>query len=99
MIRNKRISIAVLSGIFLLLLLCNCLTDLLVDDFTYIYSLESGEKITGIFQIFGSVKAHSLTMNGRLVAHFFAQLFLFLPKWVFNILNSLIFTGLIFLIY
>lgn len=99
MIRNKRIGVALLVGIFLLLLLCNCLTDYLVDDFTYLYSLESGEKITDFFQIFGSVKAHALTMNGRVVAHFFAQLFLFLPAWVFKIVNSLVFSGMIFLIY
>lgn len=99
MIRSKKIGFAAFSGIFLILLLCNFLTDFFVDDFTYIYSLETGKKITGFFQIFGSVKAHALTMNGRVVAHFFAQLFLFLPKWVFNIVNSLVFSGLIFLIY
>lgn len=99
MIKNKKISLLLFSGIFLLLLLCNFLTDLVADDFIYIYSFENGERITGIFQIFGSIKAHSLIMNGRFFAHFFAQLFLLLPKWIFNILNSLIFTGMIYLIY
>ncbi len=80
MIKNKNISLLLFSGIFLLLLLCNFLTDLVADDFVYIYSFENGERITGIFQIFGSMKAHSLIMNGRLFAHFFVQLLFVLAK-------------------
>lgn len=99
MIKNKKFGMLLFVGIFLLLLLCNFLTELAADDFNYNFSFETGEKITGVFQIFDSMKAHSITMNGRLFSHFFVQLFLLLPKWMFNILNSLIFTGLVYLIY
>ena len=43
--------------------------------------------------------AHYKVLNGRSVVHFFAQLFLYIGKPIFNIINSFVFLGLIFLIY
>lgn len=97
--KNKKISCIIFIGIFIIMLICNALTDLVADDFAYNYDFRNGEKITGFFQIFGSMKGHALSMNGRLCAHFFAQLFLLLPKWIFNIVNAFAFTLLISLIY
>ncbi len=97
--KNKKISCFIFIGIFLIMLVCNSLTDLVADDFAYHYDFRNGEKITGFFQIFGSMKGHALSMNGRLCAHFFAQLFLLLPKWIFNVVNAFAFTLMIALIY
>lgn len=83
--------------LFLGMLLCNFLTHLCCDDYCYLFSYDTGERITNIFQIFGSMKAHAQSMNGRLEAHFFVQLFLMLPKAIFNVVNALFFALLIYL--
>ncbi len=99
MIKNKKIGYIIFIGIFLLMLVCNGVTDLVADDFAYCYDFRNGEKITGFFQIFGSMKGHAFSMNGRLCAHFLAQLFLLLPKWIFNVVNAFSFTAMIAFIY
>ena len=97
-IRSGRVRAALLLGIFLLMLLGNVLTPYAVDDWAYMHSFATGERITRFGEIFPSMAAHAQTMNGRLFAHFWAQLFLLLPKAVFNIVNALIFTALIALL-
>ncbi len=97
-IGSKKIGLILFCIIFVLIFVCNCFTDLISDDFNYMFNFKNGERITNFFQIFGSLKGHSLSMNGRLTAHFFAQTVLLMPKWIFNLINSLIFTLLVFLI-
>ncbi len=84
---------------FLLMLLCNFLTGKYSDDFAYCYSFATKQRITNIFEIFPSICAHGNIMNGRAIAHFFAQLFLLLPPPVFKIINSAVFVLQILLIY
>lgn len=97
--RSKKVSAALYLCLFLFLLLCNILSPKVSDDFTYHFSFQTKERITNIFQIFPSMTAHATRMNGRLVAHFWAQLFEMLPKGIFNIVNSAIFTLQIFLVH
>ena len=97
-IRSGRVRAALLLGIFLLMLLGNVLTPYAVDDWAYMHSFATGGRLTRFGEIFPSMAAHAQTMNGRLFAHFWAQLFLLLPKAVFNIVNALIFTALIALL-
>lgn len=82
-------------AIFTILLFCNLRTPLLVDDYAYAFSFQSstGEKqrIETVSDIFSSMNGHRLTMNGRIVAHFFVQLFVLLPSWVFELLNTAVF--------
>ena len=80
--------IAVWASLFFIVLFCNILTDYCVDDFTYLFSLATKERITSFFQIFPSLVAHAEKMNGRLTAHFFTHLFLLLPKSIFDIANT-----------
>ena len=84
--------------IFAFILVCNILTPIIADDFAYLYSFENGERITGLDGIFNSLKAHYYTMNGRLIPHFFVHLFLLLPDIVFDIVNSLMFLLMVYLI-
>ena len=97
-IRSGRVRAALLLGIFLLMLLGNVLTPYAVDDWAYMHSFATGGRLTRFGEIFPSMAAHAQTMNGRLFAHFWAQLFLLLPKAVFNIVNASIFTALIALL-
>ena len=94
-VRSGKVRAALLFGIFLLMLLGNFLTPYAVDDWAYMHSFATGERITRFGEIFPSMAAHAHTMNGRLFAHFWVQLFLLLPKAIFNIVNALVFTGLI----
>lgn len=72
--------IAIFLGIFILLLVYNRLTPYLVDDFTYCFSFQTGDKLSGILDIFPSMLAHASSMNGRLAAHSLVQFFTLLPN-------------------
>lgn len=97
--RSSKVSCFIFFLIFSLLFVCNMLTQKIVDDFAYMYSWDTGEKITSIVQIFPSIAAHAEKMNGRLVAHFFVQVFEMLPKVFFNVVNAALFVLLIYLMY
>ncbi len=101
LIVSTRVTFILLVSIFLLMLLCNMLTPLVADDFTFHFNLTTKEPIDGIEDIFPALAAHAEHHNGRLVAHFFVYVFELLPKTVFNVINALMFTlqiGLIYLI-
>ena len=95
---SNKIPIFVYFGVFLLMVACNYLTYYAVDDYTYLYSFATGERLRSVIDIFPSMVAHASMMNGRLVAHTLAQLTLMLPMWMFDILNALMFTLQIYLI-
>lgn len=92
------------AAVFALMLVCNFHTGLIADDFSYLfnfgddwywydppYPAPTASRITRVGQILWSMECHRSCMNGRVIAHFFVQLFLLLPKWIFNILNSFAF--------
>ena len=85
--------------IFALMFLCNHMTDLIADDYRYCFSYADDTRIESVSQIFPSMAAHRQTMNGRVVPHFLVQLFLTLPKTVFDVVNALFFAALVLLLY
>lgn len=85
--------------VFTIMLVFNFLTHYVVDDYAYMYSWRDGARITNVLQIFPSMASHYSIMNGRIVAHFMAQLFLLLPHTLFRFVNAGMFTFLICLIY
>ena len=88
--RHIPLSLVCLS-VFVFILVCNLLTPLLVDDYTYCFSFVDGSPIESVWDIFPSIAAHAQKMNGRHAAHFTAQLFLFLPPVLFKIINAAVF--------
>ena len=74
--------------VFLFLFVCNVLTKYMVDDFAYLYSFRTGQRIASVFDIFPSMAAHAQYMNGRLIPHFLVQLFTLPPAWVFDLVNA-----------
>lgn len=99
-INHSRWSIAILfAGIFAFLLLCNALTTLAADDFSYSFSWVQQTRTNGIGDILGSLRVHYQYTNGRMLAHFFARLFLWLPPVVFKLCNTGIFTLLLLVMY
>lgn len=93
----------VFGAVFVIMLYCNFHTSLIADDYAYLYdstySFVTFSRITNVFQIFPSMQYHRAVVNGRVISHFLVQLFLMMPKWVFNIVNSLVFVLELFLIY
>lgn len=99
-INSSKITVmAFLFALFIGMFYLNSRTPLTCDDFCYAFSFDTGERITSIGQIFGSMIAHRISINGRLVAHFMVQIFVLLPKVIFNVLNSVMFVALIYLLY
>lgn len=97
--QSKTLFFCLCAGIFVILMVCNFWTGMAVDDYTYSFSFSTGERIASVPDIFPSLRAHYGTMNGRLLAHFFVQLFLLLPHAVFKVLNSGMFLLQVLLIY
>lgn len=91
------ISVTVLTGILFYVL--NYYTPLFADDYSYSFSYSTGERITGVDQIIDSQVAHYQKVNGRSVVHFLAQLFLLIGDKAFNVINTVFFLALLFLIY
>lgn len=97
---NKNVTLYIsLLVLFAIAIIYNTLSPFTTDDFTYMYSFMDNERITNFFQVFPSMATHYAELNGRTAPHFLAQCLLIFPKPVFNIVNSLVFTGFVYLIY
>lgn len=95
---KKNQKIIILAGIFISIFILNALTPLIADDYSYSFG-KNGERITNLLDIITSQINHYFTWGGRSVAHSLAQFFLMFPKWIFNLLNSVIYVVLVYLIY
>lgn len=88
--------IAITAGILLIL---NYFTPMIVDDYNYSFSFSTGQRITNPLQIIPSMLAHYNIQGGRLLVHALAQLFLMLPGWLFDIINTIGFLTFSFILY
>lgn len=77
---------------FFVMLILNFNTGYMADDYSYINS-------TSLLDVFRDEYTQYMTWGGRSVVHILARIFLMLPKFIFNIANSLIYTWLTVLIY
>lgn len=89
--RTRRLIWVVSAGILLWMLAMNLLTPYICDDYTYRLNFATAEPLESVFEILPSMYAHSFKMNGRLVSHGLAQLFMLLPPVVFDVVNSVVF--------
>ena len=96
---NKYLFYLLVAGIFGIMFLLNHYTFYAADDYSYMNSFATHKKIQTVWDIFPSMYAHAKGMNGRLVAHFFVQLFLLLPSGIFDVVNAVLFTMLILILY
>ena len=90
--RSRCVAVLVCTGIFGLMLTLNILTPYICDDFTYRINFLTKEPLGSFLQVFESMYAHSYKMNGRLISHGLAQVFMLLPPLVFDIVNAAVFT-------
>lgn len=90
---------ALAALVFLIMLVFNCLTPLLADDYTFAFSYLTGERLTGVGDVLASQYHHYFTWSGRFFIKCLAQWFTIPPKIVFNLCNAAVFTGLGLLVY
>ncbi len=96
-IKQDRKVVITVCIMFLTAFLYNAFTPYTTDDYCYMLNFANGSRITNPLQIFESLWDHYLTIHGRILPHFFVQLILMLPKWVFNIINAFVFTAIIWM--
>lgn len=97
--KRKGLWIAALCLMGMLMLLLNLLTPMICDDYRYAFSFATGERITGMGEIFPSLAAHGHVLNGRYAPHFFVQLFAMLPEICFDVVNTAVFLLLVAGVY
>ena len=85
--RNKPVFFVSLI-IFLILFLLSAMTPMVTDDYSYSFNWADWTRISSVTQIFESMAAHRQLHNGRVFAHGLVQLFLFLPRMFFVIMNA-----------
>ena len=89
---SKWVVLALSAGLFGLMLTLNILTPYICDDFTYVRNFDTGLPLQSLWEIIPSMAAHSRYMNGRLVAHGLAQVFVLTGPLVFDVVNAAVFT-------
>ena len=85
--------------IFIFMLIFNFLTPYIWDDYQYSYLSDASRRVSSLIDVFSELKHMYFSWGGRVFAHFFAYTLLMFPKWIFNIINSLVYVGNIYLIY
>ena len=79
---------AVLILLWAVLFALNRWTPYLADDFRYMFGFDTKKLLSSVSGLIPSMEAHARMMNGRVIAHGLEQLFLLMPKTVFNLLNA-----------
>lgn len=97
--RRKRLFLVSAALVFSVMLLFNCLTPYLADDFTFAYAFDTGERLHSLPQLLSSLSFHYREWSGRVVVKFFAQAFTMFPKMLFNLCNAAAYLGLGLVIY
>lgn len=82
---NKKTFWCLILLVYISFVILNFLTPLLADDFNYIF------KTGNIFTVFHDEYLHYLSTNGRSVAHLIVRTLLLMPKFIFNIVNPIVF--------
>lgn len=95
----KRCMRILMGLLFCFMLLLNCLTPYIADDYAYRISFHDGQLNRNIMDVIRSMYAHCFTMNGRVISHGLESLFLLLPKIVFNLCNAAVYTLLMYALY
>ena len=90
--QKSRGTIFILGCTFLLMLLFNCLTPLISDDYSYILRFPTHEPIQSLSDLISSQYYHYMQWGGRTIAIGLNQIFLWVGKWIFNIANAAAFT-------
>lgn len=93
---RKQIFWIIVAASFLMILVYNFLTPYMSDDYSYAIEVRRAKSLWDLVkQQYGEY----LSNSGRIIGQFHVRLSLVADKWVFNIVNSLMFIALVLLIY
>ena len=93
---RKGIFAGVVAGSFLMILVYNILTPYYTDDFAYKMEVQQAQSIWDLVK---QQYSEYIYHNCRVIGQFNLRVFLSVDKWVFNIVNSVMFVALVLLIY
>lgn len=98
--KNTAFYIAILCIAFILIYILNSLYPICYDDWCYafIYGEKPLVKVTGITDVIQSQYNHYFQWGGRTVGHSIAQILIMLPAWLHDLLNTLAFVCLVFIV-
>lgn len=96
---SMKTTAAFLAVVFGCVTALNFLTPYICDDWVYRLSFVTKEPLQTLGDVVRSMYLHCFAMNGRVVSHSLEQLFMLLPKWVFNLCNAGVFTLTVYLMY
>lgn len=96
---RRRLFTALAAAVFGVMLLFNCLTPYIADDFTFAYAFDTGARLQTLPQLLQSLAFHYREWTGRIIVKFFAQGFTMLPKAAFNLCNAAAYLGLGLIVY
>lgn len=86
--------------VFTLVFFLNYLLPYYADDWCYTFRYDvPTEKVRGLKDVFYSQYNHYLAWGGRTVAHSILQILLIFDKWISDIVNSIVFTIYLAVIY
>lgn len=93
---RKTLFYLILIGCVITIGIYNFLTPYFTDDYGYAQEARSAGSLWGLIK---QQYIEYMYHNARIIGQFNLRLFLIPGKWLFNIVNSLMFTGLVLLIY
>lgn len=93
---RKTLFYLILIGCVITIGIYNFLTPYFTDDYGYAQEARSAGSLWGLIK---QQYIEYMYHNARVIGQFNLRLFLIPGKWLFNIVNSLMFTGLVLLIY
>lgn len=97
--RLRLFSLLLPLGVFLWMLALNRMTPYICDDYTYMNSFLTGQRLGSLWEIIPSMYRHSFTMNGRLISHGLEQVFMLMPPIVFDVVNGAVFVLTLYLVH
>ena len=97
--KKNKFLILTFFAIFILLFIINSLTILAADDYAFYNNVWLGESKFTFLRVIESSTAFYIRWTGRFLSTVVNYIFLYFPKPIFNIANSLMYTGLVYLIY
>jgi len=86
-------------AVFIIVFIFSSLSPLVADDYTYSYNWATGKRNSSIADIVESMVIHWRGWHSRVLANGLASFCLMYPKVVFNVLNALNTTVIIFIFY
>jgi len=98
---SKKILILVILVMFAFIYAFNRIYPLMIDDwmYTFIFGQTPQTRVSSFFDIFVSQYNHYMQWGGRTVVHIIAQVLIWMDPFWHDLLNSIVFIGLLLLIY